>query len=76
MRKVLSHEQNINKAYTDELKEKIATLQTDNTQLISDKAEIEVLLNEAKEKCSQAVVLHTELSSENVFSNAEKLKVL
>lgn len=71
----LSKNKNIDDAFIEELKEKIAHLDQEKKQLHDENENLENMLSDVKEKYNKAVVSHADISSKNVFSTEEKLKV-
>ncbi|XP_057300258.1 coiled-coil domain-containing protein 78-like isoform X1 [Hydractinia symbiolongicarpus] len=71
----LSKKKNIDDAFIEELKEKIAHLDQENKQLHNEKENLENMMSDVKEKYNKAVVSHADISSKNVFSTEEKLKM-
>ena len=72
---MLSKEKNVDNAYIEELLEKIGYLENSNSELYNDNVGLHDSLEDLKTKYSQVVVTNTDVSSKNVLSATEKLKV-
>ena len=76
MEKQLSDHQNVDEAFISQLKHTIEGLKSENASLLEENEKIVVELEETRKKFSEAVAVHTEVSSQAVFSESEKLKVI
>ena len=76
LEKQLSDHQNVDEAFTSQLKHTIEGLKSENASLLEENEKIVVELEETRKKFSEAVAVHTEVSSQAVFSESEKLKVI